>query len=385
MTADHPMTLPMTLQDLATPALLLDRTRLTANCARMARRMTEAGIDLRPHLKTAKSAEVAKLACAGHFGGVTVSTLREARYFLEAGIADITYAVGIVPAKFAPAFDLTARGARLSVLLDSLPVARALVDYAASRQETLAALIEIDSGGARAGLLPDAVELLEIAAALQGSKGIAFCGLLTHAGHSYHAQSIEEVRRIARQERDGIVRAAERLRAAGFACPVVSAGSTPTATHGDDFSGLTEMRPGVYVFQDLDQVALGSCGLEDIALSVLTSVIGHNRHCGHLLLDAGGLALSKDISATEFDPATGYGLLTDLEGQLLSPQLAVRDVHQEHGIVPLPDPALFDRFPSGSKLRVLPNHACMTGAAYDAYNVHETDKVTARWDRVNGW
>ena len=84
-------------------------------------------------------------------------------------------------------------------------------------------------------------------------------------------------------------------------------------------------------------------------------------------------------------PEAGYGLLTDLTGELLSPQLAVRDVHQEHGIVPLPDPALFDRFPSGSKLRVLPNHACMTGAAYDGYNVHETDKVTARWDRVNGW
>ncbi len=168
--------------------------------------------------------------------------------------------------------------------------------------------IEIDSGGGRAGLpYPALPGLLDIARVLHEAPGVDLAGVMTHAGHSYHQSTPDGIAGVAEQERLAIVTAAEKLRAAGIPCPIVSGGSTPTAMHSRDFTGITEMRPGVYVFNDLDQEYIGACGADDIALSVLASVIGHYPHRNQLLVDAGALALSKDISAQEFQPKVGYG------------------------------------------------------------------------------
>ena len=152
--------------------------------------------------------------------------------------------------------------------------------------------------------------------------------------------------------------------------------------------GVTEMRPGVYMFGDLDQMFLGSCGRDDIAVSVLASVIGHNRRAGRILVDAGALALSKDRSANEFDPQTGYGWACDLHCRPFAPALYVADVHQEHGLIAGRDGAAppYDLLPVGARVRILPNHACMTAAAYGEYQVVGEDQaVEAVWPRVNGW
>ncbi len=152
---------------------------------------------------------------------------------------------------------------------------------------------------------------------------------MTHAGHSYHESTPDGIAAVAEQERQAIVGAAEKLRAAGIPCPIVSAGSTPTAMHSRDFTGITEMRPGVYVFNDLDQEFIGSCGAGDLALSVLASVIGHYPHRNQVLIDAGALALSKDISAQEFRPQVGYGTIVDPPAR----DMAVVACSQEHGFV----------------------------------------------------
>jgi D-serine deaminase-like pyridoxal phosphate-dependent protein len=247
-------------------------------------------------------------------------------------------------------------------------------------------LIEIDSGNHRAGMTPDSPQLLALAKRIAEVPGLVLEGVLTHAGHSYHAPDQAARREIAIAERDAVVDAAKRLRAAGFACPTVSIGSTPTVSIDIPLDGVTEIRPGVYMFFDLSQASLGVCAIDDIAVSVLATVIGHHREAGHLLIDAGALALSKDISANERDEGVGYGLVCDANGQPLR-GLYVADVHQEHGLVKsMAGPVPFDRFPPGSRLRILPNHACMTVAPYKEYHVLLPGSAgLARWAKTSGW
>jgi D-serine deaminase-like pyridoxal phosphate-dependent protein len=379
----------MLFPDLPTPSLILDRGRLLANAARMRTRAERFGVTLRPHLKTAKSAQVAELALGGK-GPITVSTLAEAAYFLERGFRDITYAVSIVPAKLDQAAKLQRKGAELKLLTDSVDVAAAIAGRGRALGQKFRVLIEIDTGLGRAGIAPEAPELLPIAKAL--ADGAEVVGVLAHAGHSYHCHSVDEVKDVAEEERAGSLAAAKRLRDAGFPCPTVSVGSTPTALHAERLDGVTEIRPGNYLFFDLFQVGVGSCAMEDLAVSVLASVISHHRPRNHLVIDAGALALSKDTGANEHRPGTGYGLICLPGGKVPLPGLAVLEVHQEHGLVAhakgldavskLP----FDRFPVGSRVRVLPNHVCMTAAMYDRYYVTDGgSEIVAEWDRINGW
>jgi D-serine deaminase-like pyridoxal phosphate-dependent protein len=377
----------MRIGDLKTPALILDRAVLVRNCRAMAKRAADRGVRLRPHLKTAKSAEVAKIATAGQFGGITVSTLAEARYFAGHGFRDITYAVGIVPAKLDEVAALERDGARLTLLADSAEA----VAGAAARADALAArfrlLIETDTGGLRGGVAPESEELIALGRAVEAAPGLVLEGVLTHAGQSYGCRGAEAIRAVAEAERAGVVLAARRLRDAGLPCPVVSAGSTPTAVHAGGLEGVTELRPGVYVFFDLDQVGIGACGLEDIAVSVLASVIGHNRRTGRVLVDAGALALSKDVSAGEFMSHVGYGLVCPADSTVPMAGLYVAQVHQEHGLIAAAEGAPpYDALPIGAKVRILPNHACITAAAHPAYQVVEGGpEVIARWERVSGW
>jgi D-serine deaminase-like pyridoxal phosphate-dependent protein len=378
----------MKLDQLATPALVLDRRRLLGNTRAMSERARRAGIDLRPHLKTAKSARVAEVATRGHSGGITVSTLAEAEYFLAHGIVDITYAVCMVPDKLERAAELAARGARLTLLTDNAAVARQLADRAAVLGTRFDVLIEIDSGEHRTGVAWDSDDLLAIARALEQSSHLALAGVLTHAGQSYACESIAEIAGVAEVERRAVVDAAARLREAGFSCDTVSAGSTPTAVHAESFAGLTEIRPGVYTFFDLAQVARRSCTADDIAISVLATVISHQPEHRRLIIDAGGLALSKDTSAATALPDTGYGWICDLGTCQRIGDLHVAVADQEHGYVTGND-IPYARLPIGSRVRVLPNHACMTAAAYDRYAVIDSAgdplQIVEWWERVNGW
>lgn len=382
----------ITLADLPTPSLILDRHRLSNNIARMQARARDLGVILRPHLKTAKSATVAELA-VGKDGPLTVSTLAEAAYFAKAGFTDITYAVPMAPAKLPQAATIMRDAPGLKLITDNLDVARAVAEQGHALGVTFAVLIKIDCGLGRAGIAPDSDLLLPLAQALS-QPGAKLAGVLTHAGHSYHAKNIPEIERIAEEERQAVLLAATRLRQAGHDCAIVSVGSTPTALFARTLDGITEMRPGNFVFFDLFQAGLGCCGMEDIAVSVLASVVSHHHGRNHLLIDAGGLALSKDTGANEHAPGTGYGRVCRPDGALPLPGLAIHDVHQEHGLVGTGQngPVDFAAHPPGSRLRVLPNHVCMTGAMYDRYHVVDGSRdaggnpvVIAEWDRINGW
>ena len=373
--------------DLPTPALILDRRRLQANADRMRERVREFGVTLRPHVKTSKSIDVLRVLSGGADIPVTVSTLAEARYFFEHGVRDILYAVGIAPVKLPRVAGLIRAGCRLRVILDSLEAAEAVQAFGRAEGLTIEALIEVDTDGCRAGVAADDDRLIEIARRLCSGAGASLAGVMTHAGGSYSARTLGEFETIAERERVGAVEAAERLRAAGFPVEIISVGSTPTVHYARTLEGVTEVRVGVYAFGDLVQVELGTCALDDIAISVLASVIGHSREHGRVLIDAGFLALSRDRGTSDFPIDWGYGGVCDATTGELIENVRVESTNQEHGIITARSGALdWSRFPIGGRTRILPNHACATAAAYDRYFVTEgTEHVVDVWERVNGW
>ncbi|HCZ01045.1 MAG: hypothetical protein A3D16_02680 [Rhodobacterales bacterium RIFCSPHIGHO2_02_FULL_62_130] len=380
------MTLLATLE---TPCLILDRSRLNQNAARMTRRFANSGVQLRPHMKTAKSIDVARIALAGNFGGVTVSTLKEAEYFADHGIDDITYAVSVVPEKMPRITALIKRGVKLGLITDQVAVAHDLSRRAQAEGVTLDVLIELDSGERRAGLLAGDAAVVELGRALHDLPGLRLAGVLTHAGNSYQCRTLADIQHVAETERLAAVTAATQLRAAGLPCPVVSVGSTPTATHGLSLEGLTEMRCGVYMFGDVFQAEIGSHRLEDIAVSVLATVIGHRPDMNSALIDAGGLALSKDRStgAAGLAEDIGFGMILSEDGSRRIGSVRVGHVYQEHGMLTAEGPFPFDELPIGARVRVLPNHVCMTAAMYDGYRVVDSGAgpVVDLWSRINGW
>ena len=365
----------MTLDDVPTPSLVLNRAILLRNIGAMARALARHNVPLRPHMKTAKSIDVARLALAGQPGGITVSTLAEAEYFAAHGISDILYAVAITPQKLDQVAKIRAAGAELMVVTDDPDTASAIAAHPGAGP----ALIEIDTGEGRRGVGPDDPLLLQIASLLDNR----LAGVMTHAGHSYSGRTVADMARIAHAERTGAVRAADILRGAGHTASIVSVGSSPTALHAGSFEGVTEVRAGVYMFGDLFQAEIGTHGPDDIAVTVLASVIG--RRPRRLVVDAGGLALSKDRSTEAAPKDYGFGLLLDRNGRRTYGEAIVSRDYQEHGVVEL-DPRHPVELPVGAKIRIAPNHACMTCAAHDRYYVTDDgDEIVAVWPRVNGW
>ncbi len=376
----------MRLADVATPALVLDRARLAYNTARMTAHVAARGLRLRPHLKTAKSIDVAGHALADNFGGITVSTLTEAEYFAGHGITDILYAVGIVPDKLDRVAALLRRGITLTVITDDAAIAAAIAAHGAALGLRFPVMVEIDVCEARGGVHPASAALLDIGRALAGADGAELVGVMAHAGQSYAARSTQAVADIARGEAESAVLAARRLREIGLPCPVVSVGSTPTVLHGPMVEGATEARCGVYMFGDLFQAQIGSCRIDDLAVSVLATVIGHRRDPDRLIIDAGALALSKDRSTAGMPLDAGFGVVMQCAGRVPALLLRVDRVYQEHGVIEIANPTLLNAFPIGSRLRVLPNHVCMTAAMYDRYLVVDgNDEVRDTWHRCNGW
>jgi D-serine deaminase-like pyridoxal phosphate-dependent protein len=375
------------LAALSTPCLLLDEAAMSRNIDRLSARAAQLGVTLRPHLKTGKSVDVARRVLAGGTGPATVSTLAEAEAFAAAGVRDILYAVGIAPQKLDRVVALNRAGCALTVLLDSLIQAEAVAAASRASGVAIPALIEIDCDGHRGGVLPDDSALIAIGRALQAG-GADLRGVLTHAGESYNKVGVEAHAVAAEAERAAVVAAAAALRAAGLPCPVVSVGSTPTAHAARDLAGVTELRAGVYVFFDLVMAGIGVCRPEDIALSVLATVIGHQEARNWIMIDAGWMALSRDRGTAAQAVDQGYGLVCDASGRIL-PDLIVAQANQEHGIVtrrpgtsaPLPE------LPVGTSLRILPNHACATAAQHAAYHVLPTEPgaALALWPRFGGW
>lgn len=384
-----PWTPARTLADPDTPFAVVDVHTVRRNIARLQARADRLAVTLRPHVKTAKSLDAAALLHSGTPCPVTVSTLAEAEAFADGGYTDITYAVGIDPHKLPRIIALLRRGVTLRILLDSVQQASFVAEASRRAGIALPTQIEIDCDGHRGGLGPDDPALLAVGRVLHDAGCLD--GVLTHAGESYFAHTAEEQRLAAQNERDTAVAAAERLRAAGLPVNVVSVGSTPTAHAAEDLTGVTELRAGNYVFFDLVMAGLGVCRVEDIALSVVVTVIGHRPEYGWIMTDGGWMAMSRDRGTAAQAQDQGYGLVADLAGTLV-PGLVMTAASQEHGTLTARDGADLPDLPIGTRLRILPNHACATAAQHRGYHVVDGIRRTGRvpaietfWERVTGW
>jgi len=373
----------MDLQSIKTPSLILDLERVKRNAARISDIAKGNNVRLRPHIKTHKCIEVAKIQAAGHDGAITVSTLTEAKAFSKRGFSDITYAVPVERGKFDECVEIAHGGVRLNLLTDDGDTVRQLDNVAGKAGIKFDVFLKIDCGTHRVGVEPTTDEAVSIPSQVSDAANLNFAGILTHAGHSYDVKTVEDIKAVARHERDVMVELAERLRSDGIEVPTISIGSTPTISLVDHFNGIDEVRPGNYIFFDAYQATLGSCGFEDTALTVLAAVIHRDRTRKRLVIDAGAIALSKDRGPVGLDAMCGYGHVLDLEGN--ETDMRVTSLSQEHGEIQAPDDATLDRFPVGSRVRILANHSCLTAAQHSHYNVLENDEIVDRWEILGGW
>ncbi len=360
----------MLLDDLPTPALLLDLDRLETNIARMADRARSLGVRLRPHVKTHKCIEIAERQRAAGAVGLTVSTLYEGRVFRDAGVEDITWAFPFVASRLPEARELAER-ARLGVVVDNPAAAELLI----TSGQPWDVWLKVDCGYHRAGVNPGDPGSIRLARTLHDAPSVTFRGILSHSGHAYHGRNRREIEAAATEEHRVMTGFAALLRGAGVPVAEVSVGSTPAMSVVRDLTGVHEARPGNYVFYDYTQVRLGSCASRDVALTVLSSVVSASGT--HSVIDAGALALSKDRGPVHLGADTMGEIVADYAQGRLRDDYRVVSVSQEHGVVDA-------RLDVGSRVRIMPNHACLAAAQFDRYHVVRGDRVVDCWNIWRG-
>jgi D-serine deaminase-like pyridoxal phosphate-dependent protein len=369
----------MNITQLKTPAFLVDLERVKRNAQSMIDRAKAHDVGLRPHVKTHKTAEIARLQVGEGPKSLTVSTLAEARFFKEAGFNDITYAFPVTPDKLEEAMELTRDLDCFNLLVDHHATVVALSAFGRTRGMRFSVFLKVDPGLHRAGVNPESPDSIMLAQMLHADEAIDFKGILTHGGQSYACKSREEILETAGHEREVMVRFAGILEDNGVPCPAVSAGSTPTAVLGDHWDGITELRPGNYVFFDKFQADVGTCAPDDCAATILATVASHYPDRNQMLIDAGALALSKDTGAVQFSSEITYGAV--MENQ----DLKLVSLSQEHGLIEGRNPIPFDSHPIGSRVRIIPNHSCLAASLFSRYHIVEGVEVVDEWTPVRGW
>lgn len=343
------------LAALETPVVLVEHSRLMENI-RWARELSrQHGVALRPHVKTHKCLEIARLQMEEGAVGITASKTDEALAFITAGVPSVTVAYPIVDQAKAARLLGAARehGTDLRVVVDGEEGLACLSRAAARTDMPIGVYIEVDVGLRRCGLKEEDPRLMQLAERVRASSSVRLHGLLSHAGHAYGARDAEEVRAIAAEECAILGRVRRRLERAGIPVPEVSVGSTPTVLASESYEGITEIRPGNYVFMDRTPVRLGLVGVERVALTVLATVVSANE--GFFIIDAGSKVLSSDLGAHGTGGGTGFGLAFAAERPLGSGAvLEIEKLSEEHGFVKRGGADLA----VGSRLRVIPNHAC---------------------------
>lgn len=337
-----------------TPCLLVDLDRLERNIAAMAERAATGGVALRPHFKTHKSVEIARLQMAAGAVGMTVSKLDEAEVLIAAGIDDVLVVTQVTtPAKVARALRL-GRDARLVLAVDSVAGARIISEEAVAAGKTVEVSIEVDSGLARCGVAP--VQAGDLAEEVSSMPGLSLAGIFTHGGHAYGAQSASELAAISRSEIDAIVEADRGIDGIRDSDWAVSIGSTPGVMVRAEFPGVSEIRPGNYVFFDGIQVSLGVVSVDDCALTMLATVMSRPTPT-RAVIDAGSKSLGLDKGAHGANAIKGYGTLLGERGLLVK-------LSEEHGIMEIPADSPLR---VGDRVRILPNHACSTANLHERY------------------
>lgn len=339
--------------DIETPAIVVDHATLVRNIEKAAAMARHGNVRLRPHIKTHKSIEIANLQRTAGAQGITVAKPSEAKLFIEAGFLDVTVAFPLVDTRKIQALVECAgkHAATVSLVVDSIHGVHAIADVATRFGVNLGACLKVDVGLHRCGVDPSGEAAISLVREIADRPALRFLGILSHAGHSYAAPDGDAVHGIATAERNVMSGLAGRLRLAGLPVPDVSIGATPTLWLNDGFAGITEIRPGNYVFMDLTQCSLGVAQPDDIALSVLAMVVSCNDR--YAIIDAGSKVLSSDRGPHGSTRLSGYGLALR-EGEDMASAYPVVSLSEEHGFL-----AHGGRFPKiGERVRILPNHAC---------------------------
>ncbi|MEO8189013.1 MAG: alanine racemase [Acidobacteriota bacterium] len=351
------------VEDLPTPAVLVDVDILERNVARMAGAARAAGVRLRPHAKTHKCPEIGRLQLAAGAAGLSLAKTSEAEVFVDAGFDDIFIAYPVVGAGKPERLLALADRARLAVGVDSVEGARALGAPFAAAHRTLDVLLKVDCGLHRVGVPPEAAS--RIGAMIAELPGLSLRGVFTHAGHSYLEDSPERVQGVGRGEGESLTAAAAELERAGVPISEVSVGSTPSARAAMRVEGVTECRPGNYVFHDASQVSLKTCRLEDCAMTIEATVVSV-PDARRAVVDAG----SKTISTDTLRPKPGG------HGFLLGRQSRIARLSEEHGVI---ETAPGEQFFVGERVRIVPNHACVVSNLHDRIYAVRSGAVEAVW------
>jgi D-serine deaminase-like pyridoxal phosphate-dependent protein len=347
------------LADLDTPSLLIDLDVVTANIDEMAEVARAAGVRLRPHTKTHKSPAIARMQLDAGARGVTVAKLGEAEVMLDAGIDDVLIAYPLVGEQKLARLRALMERARVRTTTDSVEVAEGLGGVGRDLGRDVEILVEVDTGLHRVGRPPGA-PTLELVREVSRVPGVEVIGLLTHAGHAYRSVNAEELRIAAEREALDLVETAAACAAAGIELREISVGATPTARIGARVPGVTEIRPGTYVFNDVQQMRLGVAVEATCAARVLATVVAHPAP-DRFVLDAGTKAFSSD--GADGPPFPGRGVV------LGRPGLRLEFMSEEHGVGSRTGD---DDVRIGDRVQVIPLHVCSCVNLFDvAYGVRD--------------
>jgi D-serine deaminase-like pyridoxal phosphate-dependent protein len=355
------------ISDISTPALLIEKSTMEKNLSAMQKLADRNGINLRVHIKSHKIPQLAKKQLQLGAVGIAVAKLGEAEIMAKAGIKNIQIANIIVGKEKMERLRKLNRRIKLTVAVDSIRNIRDLSDAFSREQKPIELLVKVNSGLNRCGIdsFSQLVRLVKQASSL---KGVKIVGLMTHAGHAYAAKDRAEVEKIGTKESSLLIYYAVRLKKAGYDVNVISVGSTPTASYCAKMRGITELRVGNYIFNDMTQVALGTAPISKCALTVLATVISISDDKRRIVLDAGSKALALDKGAHGNNILKGYG-------RIVRGNDWISRLSEEHGIIDRP----VGKYKIGQKIRIIPNHACTAMNLFDYVYLVDGSKVVARY------
>ncbi|ASS76156.1 hypothetical protein CIG75_15210 [Tumebacillus algifaecis] len=357
-----------------TPQVVVHRGRLEENITEMAAFAKAQGVALRPHVKTHKTWEIFAMQAKAGAVGLTCAKLGEAEVFLQRGVTSILVAYPLVGVrKVERLFELLERfpQAELQTIVDCKERAGELAQVTAARGLELPVWVKVDSGLRRVGVLPGEPAAALVKAVHQ-MPGLRLLGLLTHAGHAYGAASSEQVKKIGQDEAMCLLTTAELVQSDVRIELGISVGSTPTVKTSGAVLGVTEIRPGNYVFYDATQVSLGVVTPERCALRVLTRVVARPE-AGRIVIDAGAKTLALDKGAHGREGLVGYGLIV---GQELA---VIERLSEEHGVVRIPENSPIR---VGDVLEIIPNHSCPVVNLTDELIVLDDFGARESWDVI---
>uniref|UniRef100_H3CR49 D-serine dehydratase n=1 Tax=Tetraodon nigroviridis TaxID=99883 RepID=H3CR49_TETNG len=366
------------LCSLFSPALVVDLDKVKRNVQKISEHYEKMGVQLRPHMKTHKTLyECAEIMTGGTRRCIVVSTLAEASFYADHGFDDILYAYPLPFDKVERCAALSERLDLFQVLLDHPDALEQLERRPLKDGRRWHVWMKLDCGNGRAGVLHSEPGALKLALAIARTGGVELAGVYAHCGNTYKCRGVEQIQAVAQETTDLTLQFMEKLKDAGITCRS-SIGSTPSCSHPvKDMARLSEVHPGNYVFYDVQQSVIGSCRLEDVAVKVLTRVIGHCPHRNQLLIDCGWSGLSLDGAGAL---PTGYAVI---EGH---PDLKLGSMTQEHGRVePISGPLDYDKYPLGTMLSLIPYHSCATAAMHSVYHVYSGGQLVGKWLPTRGW